>query len=93
VTKNRPLTHDGFVKTAHIIDEEKIKKNLPQGDTIGCGDNFVGGIVASVAQQLNDCKPTIGLLKACILGNLSGGLTSTIIGGIFKEKYHEEKKI
>ncbi|MBU4511190.1 carbohydrate kinase family protein [bacterium] len=83
---------DGFVKTAHIIDEEKIKKNLPLGDTIGCGDNFVGGIVASVAQQLNNSKSSIDLVKACILGNLSGGLTSTITGGIFKEKYHGEKK-
>ena len=35
--------------SAKVIDE---LKNPQRGDTTGCGDNFVGGVIASVVNQL-----------------------------------------
>ena len=41
----------GFVPTAGAIDRDKERGILPVGDTVGCGDNFCGGVVASIARQ------------------------------------------
>lgn len=39
-----------------VIDE---RKRSQMGDTTGCGDNFVGGVIASIVNQLAEKrKPT-----------------------------------
>lgn len=84
--------YHGFIPTVHAIDEDKARGLLPHGDTVGCGDNYCGGVVASIALQLKRGAGQIDLMEACILGNLSGGITSTTTGGIFKEQFFGEKQ-
>jgi len=84
--------YHGFIPTVHAIDEDKARGLLPHGDTVGCGDNYCGGVVASIALQLKRGAGQIDLVEACILGNLSGGITSTTTGGIFKEQFFGEKQ-
>lgn len=60
------------------------------GDTTGCGDNFVGGILASfVTQMQNDQKPD--LIEACAWGIISGGFACFYLGGTYFEKAPGEK--
>jgi sugar/nucleoside kinase (ribokinase family) len=64
-----------------------------KGDTTGCGDNFVGGIVASIAIQLkrnnNEC---CDFLESIACGVASGGFACFYIGGTYFEKVRGEKK-
>jgi len=69
---------------------DAVRKN---GDTTGCGDNFAGGIIESVAIQrkLRKGKP-IDLAHAITLGVASGGFACSYLGGTFAEKYKYEKR-
>jgi sugar/nucleoside kinase (ribokinase family) len=76
---------------------DSIAKELKQmretvGDTTGCGDNFVGGVIASLVSQLqkNDVKPD--LFEAAVWGIISGGTTCFYMGGMYEEKYPGEKR-
>ena len=77
---------------------EKIKNIILQhpdraGDTTGCGDNFAGGIIASVAQQLiSQPFHKVNLEKAIALGAVSGGYACFYHGGTFYEEYPGQKK-
>lgn len=64
---------------------------LPGGDTTGCGDNFTGGVIASLVDQmtLKDCRPD--LKEACIWGIVSGGFACFYVGGTYLEKKAGEK--
>jgi sugar/nucleoside kinase (ribokinase family) len=89
-----------FGKTGHplrmpISDSirDELKK-IPAGqrDTTGCGDNFAGGVIASLAWQLS--KLPIGeldLVEAVSWGIVSGGFACSIIGGTWFEKSPGEK--
>ena len=72
---------------------EKVKQNLQsstgiKGDTTGCGDNFVGGIISSLAWQMKiSRKNQIDLIEAISWGVASGGFTCFITGGT----YHQEQ--
>ena len=73
---------------------EKVKNTAERaGDTTGCGDNFVGGIIASVAKQLihQSCQP-VNLEEAIALGVISGGYACFYHGGTFYEDYPGQKK-
>jgi len=63
------------------------------GDTTGCGDNFAGGVIASVAQQLirQPCHK-VNLEMAIALGIVSGGYACFYHGGTFYENYPGHKK-
>jgi len=63
------------------------------GDTTGCGDNFAGGIVASLILQLEaGRKPgSFSLLEAAAWGAASGGAACFQIGGTHIEKARGEK--
>ena len=61
------------------------------GDTTGCGDNFVGGVIASLVQQLRAGADKLDLKEACIWGIISGGYTCFYVGGTFMEQYPGEK--
>jgi sugar/nucleoside kinase (ribokinase family) len=76
---------------------EKVKTMLQHpertGDTTGCGDNFVGGIIASVTKQLlNQPDQPVNLEEAIALGIVSGGYTCFYHGGTFYEDYSGQKK-
>jgi sugar/nucleoside kinase (ribokinase family) len=83
---------DGFVPVAEEIDLDKEKGVLPEGDGVGCGDNFDSGILASLAMQKSQGIFPYDLLDAVLLGNVAGGLTSCIRGGTFFEKYPGKKR-
>jgi sugar/nucleoside kinase (ribokinase family) len=63
-----------------------------KGDTTGCGDNFAGGIIASLAWQLKKmAKGQFDLVEAISWGIASGGHTCYTIGGTYLEKNSGEK--
>ena len=66
-------------------------KNTQGGDTTGCGDNFVGGIIASVVTQLQDGNKNPDLLEACSWAIVSGGFTCFYMGGTYFEEIAGEK--
>jgi sugar/nucleoside kinase (ribokinase family) len=66
-------------------------KNNRSGDTTGCGDNFAGGIIASVVKQFNNGNRQSDLTDACSWGIVSGGFTCFYVGGTFFEEKPGEK--
>jgi mannitol-1-phosphate 5-dehydrogenase len=69
-------------------------KPVQEGDTTGCGDNFAGGIIASVAWQMKTrSQGQFDLIDAVSWGIASGGFTCLIVGGTYLEKAPEEKFI
>jgi sugar/nucleoside kinase (ribokinase family) len=79
---------------------EEVNRELaefPQrrGDTTGCGDNFAGGILAGMVEQMAAGPPPRGLLdlrEACVLGTVSGGFACFTVGGVFYESQRGEKR-
>lgn len=64
-----------------------------KGDTTGCGDNFAGGIISSVALQMKTRKQgEFDLTEALSLGIASGGFSCYIFGGTYLEKFPGEKR-
>jgi sugar/nucleoside kinase (ribokinase family) len=64
-----------------------------RGDTTGCGDNFAGGIISSLALQLkNTAKGTFNLTDAISLGISSGGFCCFTVGGTYLEPFSGEKR-
>lgn len=73
---------------------EKIKTELQKphtGDTTGCGDNFAGGVIASIAMQVQNRSGRFDLTEACRWGIVSGGFTCFYLGGTYFEKEEGEK--
>jgi sugar/nucleoside kinase (ribokinase family) len=69
-----------------------LKSGSVKGDTTGCGDNFAGGMIASIAWQLKKAaKGEFNLKEALSWGVSSGGFTCFIIGGTYIENQHGEK--
>jgi sugar/nucleoside kinase (ribokinase family) len=64
-----------------------------QGDTTGCGDNFAGGIIASLAKQIRSgaARP-FSLIEAVTLAVASGAFACTYLGGTYLESRAGEKK-
>jgi sugar/nucleoside kinase (ribokinase family) len=76
---------------------DRVKSELRQnpdqvGDTTGCGDNFAGGVIASIAKQLIE-KPEdeVSLKNAIALGVASGGYACFYHGGTFYEEMPGQK--
>lgn len=70
----------------------KIKNGEFKGDTTGCGDNFVGGVIASIALQIQQKVAKYNLRNAVITGICSGGFTCSYTGGTYFENISGEKK-
>ncbi len=66
----------------------------PTGDTTGCGDNFVGGLLASIALQLEagTKRGRLDLVDACSMAIVSGGFSCFYIGGTYLETHPGEKR-
>lgn len=65
----------------------------PRGDTTGCGDNFAGGLIASLAEQLNSgSRKELNLTEALSWAVASGGFACFYIGGTYFESIAGEKR-
>ncbi len=62
------------------------------GDTTGCGDNFAGGMIASLVMQLQNGNKKINLKEACVWGITSGGFSCFYMGGTYHQKEPGEKR-
>lgn len=77
---------------------ERVKKEImlyPEwvGDTTGCGDNFVGGVIASIAEQLmNSGQEKVNMDELIAWGTVSGGYACFYHGGTFYEEYPDQKR-
>lgn len=86
----------GLVPLSTLPISERIRDILlhgnKSGDTTGCGDNFAGGVIASIATQLIQKKNyPLNLRKAIALGIVSGGFACFYNGGTFFESRPGEK--
>ena len=61
------------------------------GDTTGCGDNFVGGALASIAWQMSEGRTRLDLEECIAWGTVSGGHACFHVGGTLIEKARGEK--
>jgi len=73
--------------------KNQLKDNMiTKGDTTGCGDNFAGGIIASLAWQLkNLTRDSYDLFNAVSWGVASGGFACFYVGGTYIEQNEGEK--
>ena len=62
-----------------------------KGDTTGCGDNFAGGVLASLIMQKSQGTTSFSLLEACCWGIVSGGFACFYYGGTYFERQPGEK--
>ncbi|HBE03082.1 MAG TPA: carbohydrate kinase family protein [Spirochaetia bacterium] len=86
------LSHVRMPVSAAVRDDMDIACRK-ECDTTGCGDNFAGGVIASLAQQLQDRKPgTLNLAEACAMGIASGAFACFYFGGTYREKKRGEKQ-
>lgn len=76
----------------------KALKEGCKGDSTGCGDNFAGGVIASIATQIFNCKQstvnskqTLDLIESTKWGIVSGGFACFYYGGTYIEKKEGEK--
>lgn len=67
------------------ISEELKNGKGSNGDTTGCGDNFVGGVISSIVTQLQNGISQLDIEEAVIWGIISGGTTTFYLGGMFDE--------
>jgi sugar/nucleoside kinase (ribokinase family) len=103
VITNGPNNLNGFSTKDSIFTEtqkldmpvsEAISQELKKGhagDTTGCGDNFVGGVIANMVYQIKNNKPALDLEEACAWGIVSGGYSCFYVGGTYFEKAAGEK--
>ena len=65
------------------------------GDTTGCGDNFVGGVLSSLAVQREEQGQALipDLERAVAEGVCAGGLALYSTGGTFRENVPGEKAL
>lgn len=75
----------------HWIANDFAENPNLKGDTTGCGDNFVGAVVASIVQQLINKNEALSLKEAAIMGTVCGGFACYYVGGTYFEKYAGEK--
>lgn len=72
-----------------IISE---KNDLSVGDTTGCGDNFVGGVISSIVNQIVSGIAHPDLKETCSRGIVSGGFACFYLGGTYFEDNPGEKR-
>jgi sugar/nucleoside kinase (ribokinase family) len=64
--------------TSSRIREELCAGAGASGDTIGCGDNFVGGVLYALAEQMRSGESVFDLYDAIAWGLVSGGHRTVI---------------
>ena len=82
-------------------------KQGKKGDSTGCGDNFAGGVIGSLARQMYNSQastleslppelsrresPSLDLVESCRWGIVSGGFACFYYGGTYQERMEGEK--
>ncbi len=88
----------GHVASSEMPVSERVKTELKgaagrEGDTTGCGDNFTGGVIASIAGQLiANPHSRVSFREAIAMGVASGGFSCFYYGGTYYEQNPGEKK-
>jgi sugar/nucleoside kinase (ribokinase family) len=78
---------------SELVNRDLAAHPEQRGDTTGCGDNFAGGLIAGIAEQLaRSPRGQIDLREACVPGTCAGGLACFTVGGTFYETYPGEKR-
>jgi sugar/nucleoside kinase (ribokinase family) len=75
------------------VRQELATPQLAKGDTTGCGDNFVGGALASLVMQRQDRpegKPELEDVVAWAVA--SGGTACFYMGGAFAEQFPGQRR-
>jgi sugar/nucleoside kinase (ribokinase family) len=83
------------IETTFPVSEavaDELRQGKHKGDTTGCGDNFAGGVIASVVAQLGQGDGLLDLAEACRWGIVSGGFACFYMGGTWFEQYPGEKR-
>ncbi len=74
------------------VTEDLQKHSHPKADTTGCGDNFAGGAIASLAAQLKNSSPgSLDFDEVIAWAVASGGFACFYPGGTYYEKNPGEK--
>lgn len=76
-----------------LVNEDLAKYPEQRGDTTGCGDNFAGGLLASLVMQLSEGKQPgeLDMRTAAAWADASGGFACFCLGGTYLEKAPGEK--
>ena len=80
-------------KVNELVNEDLRKYPERRGDTTGCGDNFAGGLLASLLMQLSEGKTPgeLDMRTAAAWADASGGFACFCLGGTYLEKTPGEK--
>ena len=84
----KPYT--GRLSVCDSITDELAAHPEKKGDTTGCGDNYVGGVMADLACQLKEGND-LDIVRAHMVGSVSGGYACFYAGGAFFEHQPGEK--
>ncbi len=87
----KPLDYAEMPISTAVTEELKQGKAY-SGDTTGCGDNFVGGVIASLVSQIQGGISSPDLTEASIWGIISGGTSCFYMGGMYEEESYGEKR-
>jgi sugar/nucleoside kinase (ribokinase family) len=92
----RPLS-GGTMPVSEAVNRELAAHPEKRGDTTGCGDNFAGGVIAGLAETLEQNPQAadsggLDLREICVPGIVAGGYACFTLGGVFYEKYPGEKR-
>jgi sugar/nucleoside kinase (ribokinase family) len=97
-SKNITICSDGrFFNSSDItgmpVSEAVVRESKNAGgDTTGCGDNFAGGVIASIVTQIRNGAIHPDIKEACCRGIVSGGFACFYLGGTYFEEKSGEKR-
>jgi len=75
-----------------ILTFLKVKgHSILEGDTTGCGDNFSGGVISFIAEQLLDNRWKLDMQEAVFQGICAGASACFHLGGMYREKNQGDK--
>jgi sugar/nucleoside kinase (ribokinase family) len=96
VFSNGTLFEKSGLKTFAVskkVNDDFTRDPSLKGDTTGCGDNFVGGVISSIAMQLTESETgKFNLTEALAWGVASGGFACYYLGGTYIENAEGEKR-
>lgn len=86
---------DGMIAlpVSALADRDLAEHPERRGDTTGCGDNFAGGLVASLVRQKLEgtADGSVSCMDAAAWAAASGGAACFCKGGTFLESFPGEK--
>lgn len=84
---------EGTMPVSELVREKLSEQPGLAGDTTGCGDNFAGGVISSVACQLIEKSTgTICIKEAIAFGTVSGGYACFTMAGLSLNNMQAKRK-